>query len=169
MKFWPDLITKDVDAKINDHDQRLISRLIKSFLTENPGSKLIDKKIIDRKWDFSDQALEVEIEHKSSGCRILFPKISIFNKENFAYFFDVLKSFHGAFGAEPKRKIVGFRMLIYKGNQFLKEFGFAVPSKELWHANEMRSNRGEEFNIMYDFFVDKEIPFFVKKLNEVLK
>ena len=76
MKFWPDLITKDVDAKINDHDQRLISRLIKSFLTENPGSKLIDKKIIDRKWDFSDQALEVEIEHKSSGCRILFPKMS---------------------------------------------------------------------------------------------
>ena len=112
MKFWPDLITKDVDANINDHDQRLITEIIDSFLKDNPKSKLINKTIVNRKWDFSQQTLEVELEHKSKKCRVLFPKISIFEKDNFIYYLDIFNSFHGAYGAEPKKKLVGFRMLI---------------------------------------------------------
>ena len=164
MKFWPELLIKDVDTNINTTDQSLISKLINSLLESNSGSKLIDKTVIDLKWDFTTQALEVKLEYKSKECRILFPKISIFDKENYAYFESVYTSFYGAFGQEPKKKIVGFRMIVYRGQQFLGELGFAVPSREKYfNTNEMGENK------IYDFFVDKEIPSLVKSLKELLK
>ena len=168
MKFWPNFIAKDVDTKINATDQSLISKLVNSFLENNSGSKLIDKTVIDLKWDFTTQALRVELKHNSQECELLFPKISIFDKENYAYFESVYTSFYGAFGQEPKKKIVGFRIVVKRGQRFLGELGFAVPSKDIWHSNDMRHPRSEDLKIQNDFFVNKEIPSLVESLNELL-
>lgn len=163
MKFWPHFILKDVDTSINTTDQSLISKLINSFLENNSESKLIDKTVIDLNWDFTTQALRVELEHNSKKCELLFPKISIFDKENYAFFESVYTSFYGAFGHEPKKKIVGFRIVANRGQRFLGELGFAVPSKEKYfNTNEMGENK------IYDYFVNKEIPSLVKSLNELL-